>query len=80
MSSDDPADVDVEPRWPRSYRDPPEAFVAGRNGLAKSLRAAKRRDEAAAVAKLRRPVPPGLGLQRRRAPATRPSATVSTAP
>lgn len=53
MSSDDPVDVDAEVA--ALYRDPPEAFVAGRNGLAKALRAAKRRDEAATVAKLRRP-------------------------
>ena len=55
MSSDDPVDVDVDAEVAALYRDPPEAFVAGRNGLAKALRAAKRRDEAATVAKLRRP-------------------------
>jgi hypothetical protein len=37
------------------FATPPPEFVAARNALAKRLRAEKRRDEAGAVAKLRRP-------------------------
>jgi hypothetical protein len=53
MSEDDPLDVDAAVA--DLYREPPESFVAGRDALARALRAAKRRDEAAAVGKLRRP-------------------------
>jgi hypothetical protein len=51
--SDDPLDVDTAVA--ELYREPPESFVAGRDALAKTLRAAKRRDEATTVGKLRRP-------------------------
>jgi hypothetical protein len=51
--SDDPLDVDTAVA--ELYREPPESFVAGRDSLAKALRAAKRRDEATTVGKLRRP-------------------------
>src|SRR5690349_13850069 len=37
------------------YAGPPETFVERRNALAKELRAAKQKDEAAGVGKLRRP-------------------------
>jgi hypothetical protein len=47
------------PDWPAELRElfasPPPEFVASRNALAKRLRAEKRRDEAGAVATLRRP-------------------------
>ena len=49
------APADVEAAVTEMYRAAPEAFVAARDQLARSLRAAKRRDEAAAIAKLRRP-------------------------
>jgi hypothetical protein len=45
------ADGDLD----RLYELPPDEFVAARNHLASELRAEKRRDEAAAVAALRRP-------------------------
>jgi len=37
------------------YREPPDRFVAARDGLAKDLRAAGETEEAARVKKLRRP-------------------------
>ena len=39
----------------RLYADPPEDFIAGRNELAKQLKADGRKDEAAEVKKLRKP-------------------------
>jgi hypothetical protein len=44
------------------YTLPPEEFVAARNALAKELRAAKDREGAALVAKLRRPAVPEWAL------------------
>jgi hypothetical protein len=44
------------------YRADPEAFVAARDALARRLRNDGRRDEAAAVSKLRRPTPTAWAL------------------
>lgn len=46
----------------RLYAVPPEEFVAARNALAKELRSAGRRADAAVVAKLRRPTPAAWAL------------------
>jgi hypothetical protein len=51
----DQAPADVDAAVTELYRGPPESFVAGRDELARVLRQAKRRDEAAAVKALRRP-------------------------
>jgi hypothetical protein len=45
----------AEDRLDELYREHPDGFVAGRNALAKELRAAGERDEAERVKKLRRP-------------------------
>jgi hypothetical protein len=45
----------AEQRLDELYREHPESFVAGRDRLAKDLRAAGERDEADRVGKLRRP-------------------------
>jgi hypothetical protein len=44
------------------YDERPDAFVAARNALVKSLRSDKRRDDATAVAALRRPTPASWSL------------------
>jgi hypothetical protein len=47
--------IAVEERLDELYREHPEGFVAGRNGLVKEVRAAGDREEADRVKKLRRP-------------------------
>jgi hypothetical protein len=47
--------VDLEPALDEVFATPPEGFVKARDALVKRLRAEKRRDEAEAVATLRRP-------------------------
>jgi hypothetical protein len=47
--------VATDDRLDELYREPPDRFVAGRNALAKELRAGGRRDEAERVKALRRP-------------------------
>lgn len=49
------SDTLSEERLDELYREHPDGFVAGRNALAKELRAAGQRDEAERVRKLRRP-------------------------
>jgi hypothetical protein len=49
------AEMDLEARIDELYALAPGEFTAARNGLAKELRAAGRRDDASAVAKLGRP-------------------------
>ena len=48
-------DLDVEEALDALYATPPEDFTAARNGLAKALKAAGRKDEAAEVTALRKP-------------------------
>ncbi len=47
--------VAIDDRLDELYREPPDRFVAGRNALAKELRAGGHRDEAERVKALRRP-------------------------
>jgi hypothetical protein len=47
--------VATDDRLDDLYREPPDRFVAGRNALAKELRAGGHRDEAERVKALRRP-------------------------
>jgi hypothetical protein len=49
------SDTASKERLDELYREHPDGFVAGRNGLAKELRAAGAREEAERVKKLRRP-------------------------
>lgn len=48
-------EVDLDEALDALYATPPEDFTAARNGLAKALRAAGRKDEAAEVTALRKP-------------------------
>lgn len=48
-------DLDVEEALDALYATPPEDFTAARNGLAKALKAAGRKEEAAGVTALRKP-------------------------
>jgi len=48
-------EVDLEAALDALYATPPEDFTAARNGLAKALKAAGRKDEAAEVTALRKP-------------------------
>jgi chromosome segregation ATPase len=50
-------EADLEPRLAPLYREPPDEFVAGRDALAKALRAEGEGEAAAAVRKLRKPSP-----------------------
>lgn len=54
--ADDPTDaLDLDVALDTLFSTSPDAFVAARNALVKRLRAAKRRDDATAVAALRKP-------------------------
>lgn len=54
--ADDPTDaLDLDAALDGLFAAPPDAFVAERNALVKQLRAAKRREEATAVAAMRKP-------------------------
>jgi hypothetical protein len=71
---DHPAEAagdDVDAAVAALYAGPPDEFVAGRDALVRSLRAAARRDDAAAVKALRRPkaVARALNAARRHDPA-----------